>query len=152
MSRALDNADLVRLRLLTPPAAGELATDVDLTTLADSVIVDRQKKITSLVAMAVNASAGVAITILWSGYRTLDKNSSRPKMAHSYTIEVYSRSEIADGNLTADDVMHSVIARLWQWRPVSPHSYGECEVIDGGLVPDKTYLKYDLTVVIPILH
>jgi hypothetical protein len=150
MSKQLDNADLIRMRLLTAPVAGEIPTTLDLTKL--DVIVDRQKQIEAEVAKGVAKSTGTAITILWEGFVTVDKNARRPRLAHSYTLVVWSKPVIAGKNLTADDVMESVVQRLWQWRPVGGHAFSECEVKDGGLVPDAKYLKYDVQVVIPISH
>lgn len=150
MSKQLDNADLIRTRLLTAPTAKELPTTLDLTQV--EVVVDRQKNIGNEVSKAVAKATGTAITILWDGFVVLDKNASRPRLGHSYTLIAWSRPILAKDNLAADDVMESVIMRLWQWRPTGGHAFGECEVKDGGLSPDPKYLKYDMQVVIPISH
>jgi hypothetical protein len=150
MSKALDNADLIRTRLLTAPAAGELATRIDITGV--DVIVDRQKNILNKVAAAVGKSKGTAIVILWGGFVTSDENASKPRLESRYTISVWSKPVIAQGDLAADDVMEAVIRRIWHWRPGGPHAHGEARVKDGGIVPNASYLIYDCEVVIPSTH
>jgi hypothetical protein len=150
MSKFLDHADTLRTRLITAPATGEPATPVDLTAL--EVIVDRQKNILTEVSKAVAKAGGTAIVILWTGFQTVDKNARRPRLGNSYTITVWSKPVIAGNDLAADDVMESVILRLWQWVPDGGHSQGEVQIRDGGLVPDNKFLKYDLDVVIPTTH
>jgi len=147
MSTALDLADLIRTRLITAPTGSELTTEVDLTDL--DVIVDRQKNILSEVAKAVGKAKGTAVVILWDGYRSEDDNGTSPRLANSYQIRVYSKPVIAGANLTADDVMESIMKRLWHWQPVAGDPYfNEAKIRDGGLVPDKSFLVYDLTVTI----
>ena len=150
MSYQLALADLIRDRFLTAPTATELATPLDLTGL--DVIVDRQKNILSEVTKAVAKARGTAVVILWEGFTTVDKNSARPRLAHSYNITVWSKPILAGANLAADDVMESLIARLWHWKPTGGHAFSEAEVRNGGLVPDSKFLKYDLEVLIPISH
>jgi hypothetical protein len=149
MSKALDIADLLRTRLITAPSTGELATPQDIT--AVPVIVDRQKDILSSVSVAVGKTSGCAITILWRGFAAVDDNSHRPAVENAYVINVWSKPVIAGGNLTADDVMQSVLLRLWHWVPGGGHSNRECRVKNGGLVPHKSFLIYDCEVTIPAL-
>ena len=150
MSQQLALAEMIRTRLLTAPAVGELATQMDLTGL--DVIVDRQKNILVEVTKSVAKARGTAVVILWEGWTPVDKNSKRPRLAHSYNITVWSKPIIAGANLAADDVMESIIARLWHWKPTGGHAFSEAEVRNGGLVPDAKFLKYDLEVVIPVSH
>lgn len=150
MSLQLAIAEMIRLRLLTAPTATELATPLALAGL--DIIVDRQKNILSDVTKAVAKAKGTAVVILWEGFTTADKNSARPRLAHSYNITVWSKPILAGANLAADDVMESIIARLWHWRPSGGHAFSEVEVRNGGLVPDAKFLKYDLEVVIPVSH
>ncbi len=150
MSKAIQHADLIRTRLLTAPTGTELATPVSLVGL--DVIVDRQKNILSDVTMAVAKVKGTAIVILWNGFTTLDKNASRPRLAHAYTLTVWSKPVIAGDNLAADDVMEGVINRLWQWVPEGAHVHGEVEVRNGGLVPNTKFLIYDCEILIPTSH
>lgn len=152
MSVPLDVADLIRTRLVTTPAAGELATVIDLAAIAESVIVDRQKAILGEVSKALAKVGGTAVLILWQDYRIVDENAARPRLEHSYNITVWSKPVLAGDALAADDVMQSIIARLWHWNPSGGHAFGEAKLRQGGLVPHKSYLIYDLEVVIPISH
>lgn len=150
MSYQLAIAEHIRTRLLTAPVAGELPTPLALAGL--DIIVDRQKNILSDVTKAVAKAKGTAVVILWEGFTTVDKNSARPRLAHSYNITVWSKPVLAGANLAADDVMESIIARLWQWKPAGGHAFSEADVRNGGLVPDAKFLKYDCEVIIPITH
>jgi len=150
MSKATDIADLIRTRLLTAPAVGELATLCDLTELgADGIIVDRQKDIQTLAAKAVAKARGTAIVILWDDQAVADKNAKRPKMAYSYNIAVWSKPVISQGEFPADDVMESIITRLWHWVPQGGHQHKEVEITPGGLVPHKSFLIYDCGATVP---
>jgi len=147
MSKALDIAELIRTRLITAPAAGEISTPLDITGL--DVLVYKQKKIQSEIDTAIAKARGTAVVILWQGFATLDKNAARPRLAQTYTITVWSKPIIAGDNLPADDVMESIVNRLWQWVPLGKHAHGEAEIRDGGLVADTKFLKYDCEVIIP---
>ena len=150
MSKALDNAELIRTRLLTAPVAGEIPTALDITEV--EVIIDRQKSVLTLVQTAVAKASGTAIVILWDGWVVLDKNNKTPRLAHRYVVSVWSKPVIAGDNLAADEVMEAVINRLWHWRPVGAHAFGEAVPGNGGLVPNNKYLIYDCEVVIPVSH
>ena len=148
MSAALDMADLIRNRILTAPAVGEIATTVDLTHI--DVIIDRQTPVLSLINAAVAKATGTAIVIMWQGFQVPDQNTSRPRLAHRYTITVYSKQVIDGANRPADNVVESLVNRLWHWVPDGGHAYGEAEVLNGDMVPDKSFLVYDCEVVIPV--
>jgi hypothetical protein len=148
MSNFLDTADVIKTRLLTAPAGAELPTPIDLTGL--TVLVDRQKNILSDVAKAVGKVRGTAIVILWEGWTTLDRHTSRPRLGSQYNLTVWSKPVIAGDDLPADEVMASVIRRLWHWVPGGGHAHGECELRGGSLMPNKSYLVYDCEVVVPI--
>lgn len=153
MSKALDIADLIKNRLLAAPLPGEIATPADLTALApDGIIVDRQKDILTAVKVRVAKALGTAVVILWDGHAVADPNARRPAMDLSYTIRVYSKPVLAAGDLAADDVMESVINRLWQWVPQGGHPHREARLQPGGLVPDRVFLIYDCGVLVPAIH
>ena len=62
MSNGTDMADLIRNRILTAPAVGEIATTVNLTGI--DVIIDRQKPVLSMIESAVaKASGTMAVTV-----------------------------------------------------------------------------------------
>jgi len=147
MSKALDHADLMALRIVSAPASGEEPTTIDITTVA--CVVDRQKDINSVIAEAVAKDAGTAIVILWQGFTTLDQDSPNPRLANRYTVSVYSQPVIAGENLAADDVMESVIQRLLGWVPAGGNYSDRAQINNGGMMPDRTWLIYDCEVVIP---
>lgn len=149
MSKAMDLAALIVARLGTAPTGDELATAIDITALP--VVVYEQQNITAKVNAAVAKAEGTCITIVWDGHATTETNAKKPRMNYTYTIEVWSKPVIAGDELKADDVMESIISRLWQWNPGGPTapSYNEAQVRGGGLVPDAKFLKYDLEVTIP---
>jgi hypothetical protein len=148
MSAALDMADMIRSRILTAPIGGEIATTVDLTRI--DVIIDRQKPVLSLIKAAVAKATGTAIVITWQGFQVPDQNTSRPRLAQRYNIAVYSKQVIDGENRPADNVIESIVNRLWHWVPDGGHAFGEAEVINGDMVPDNSYLVYDCEVVIPV--
>jgi hypothetical protein len=147
MSTSTDLADQIRDRILTAPAVGEIATLVNL--LQTPVIVVKQKSIEDEVKAAVSKISGCAILIEWTGFRTRDKNASRPFLDQIYTISVWSKPIIDDGNRPAELVIKSVIQRLWHWVPDGGHSHGEAVPGSGSLTPNKSYLIYDAEFVIP---
>lgn len=149
MSTAISTAELIRLRLLTPPGAGELPVSVNLQSI--DVIVDTQKDIRAMIARAVGNATGCAIVITWQGFRIPDGNASRPRMEHRYSIAVYSVPIIDGGQRPADHVIESIVARLWHWVPDGGHAHGECQVQNGDMVPDSSYLVYDLEVTVPVI-
>lgn len=148
MSKALDMADLIKARLNAAPAAGELATPVDITGV--EVIIYRQQDLGSKIAAASAKASGTAIVILWDGYVFPDAAARTPRISNSYTIEVWSKPVIANAELPADGVMEAIVRRLWHWVPVGFSHLDECVLTGGGLVPDSKFLKYDLSLTIPV--
>lgn len=157
MSKALDIADLIKARLLTAPAEGELATPANLTLLAnvaalngeDAILVDRQKDIGPMVTIRVAKASGTAVVILWDGHEVADANARRPLMQFAYSIRVYSKPVMSGEDFPADDVMESIINRLWQWVPLGGHQHREVRLTPGGMIPDRSFLIYDLGVLVP---
>ena len=148
MSTPTDMADLIRARLLTAPAGGELATLVDLTHI--EVIVYRQQSIDASVKAAVGKASGCAITIEWAGFKTLQPNASRPRLGETYNISVWSKPVIDAGQRPAELVLKSIILRMWHWLPNGGHVFGEAVPENGGVTPSKSYLVYDCEVTIPL--
>lgn len=149
-SKAMATATLISTRLKTAPVTGEIATPLNIT--AVDVVIYEQKAIASQINAAIAKTTGCAIVINWEGYTTLDQNAARPRMAHRYNICVWSRPIIDQGNYPADQVIESIINRMWHWVPGGGHAHGEVEVKDGGIVPDAKFLKIDCEVTIPIYH
>lgn len=162
MSKIKDIAGMIRTRLLTAPAAGEIATLVDLTELyqpnadpqlaVDAIIIDGQKDNAAKVKKVIAKRRGTAILITWTDHAVKDKNSQRPRMLYGYTVEIWSKPIIAGDEWEADAVLESVINRLWQWKPYGGGPSSEVEIRPGGLVPDRTYLVHDLGALVPATH
>ena len=150
MSKALDHADLIKARLATAPIAGELPVPVDITALPCNV--NRQGNIAGDIQAAVQKSAGTFLEITWDGWQSLDDESGNPRLAHHYTIIVWSRTVKAPGMLDSDDVMQAVIMRMWDWVPYGSHVSDRAKVGNGGILPSKTYLAYDCEVIIPAFY
>lgn len=148
MSQALDQADLIRARLLAAPAPGELPTPLVLAEVAP-VIVDRQKNLLPEVTKAVEKTKGCAIIILWTGFTVADKNSRTPRLSHGYRLTVISQPVLAGANRPADDIIESILLRLWHWRPGGGHAFGEVQIGTGALVPNESYLIYEIELTIP---
>lgn len=148
MSAAIDMADKIRERLLTPAAAGELQTTVNLQKV--EVIIDRQVAILSKVKAAVAKASGCAIVITWQGFQVPDPNTKRPRLLERYAITVWSKQVIDEGNRPADHVVESIVNRLWHWVPDAGHAQHEAKVTGGDMVPDKEFLIYEIEVTVPV--
>jgi hypothetical protein len=148
MSTPTDMAALIRSRILTAPASGELSTPVNLTGL--DVIVYQQQSLQASIDRAIGKASGCAVTIEWMGFKTLEPNASRPRLAEVYDIKVWSKPVIDQGNYPAELVIKSIILRMWHWRPQGGHAFNEARAESGGVTPSKSYLIYDCEVVIPI--
>ena len=149
-SKTMATAALIVTRLKTAPATGEIATPLDITGVP--MLVYEQKAIASRINAAVDKTTGAAIVITWEGFAVTDKNAARPLLAHRYNVCIWSLPIIDAGAYPADQILESVVNRLWQWVPGGGHAHGEVEVKDGGIVPDAKFLKIDCEVVIPIYH
>jgi hypothetical protein len=165
MSKIHDIAELMRSRILTAPLASELPTLVDLTELyqanedpaleVDAVIVNRQKEIQSKVSLVQAKARGTAIVIQWDGHAPDQKNAGSPKMAYTYSVQVWSKPVLGEGDFPADDVFESIVARLWHWEPgVAEAGKGiahrEVQVMPGGVIPNKTYMIYEFGLLVPV--
>jgi hypothetical protein len=149
MSEPTDLADLIRTRIMTAPATGELATLVDLTDFTDAeVLIYRQNSLDAKVAKAISTLGGCAIVIEWTGFQVEDENSSRPDLGERYNIAVWSKPILDGGDRPAEQVLKSILQRLWHWVPVGAHSHGEAKPKNGGIVPHKNFLIYDCEVTI----
>jgi len=149
-SKHMAQADLIATRLRTAPATGELPTPLNITTV--DVLVYKQKAIATKITAALDRDTGAAIVITWEGFTTLDPLSSHPRLAHRYNVCIWSRPVIDKDAFPADQILESIIARLWRWVPGGGHCFGASEIRDGGLVPDPKFLKIDCEVVFPIYH
>jgi hypothetical protein len=149
-SKSMAHATLIETRLKTAPTITEIPTPLDITGVG--VVVYKQKSIQSEIDVAMKKVVGCAIVISWEGFTTTDRNARTPRLAHRYNICVWSKPIIDQGAYPADEVMESIINRMWQWVPDGGHAHGEAEVRDGGIVPDQRFLKIDCEVVIPVSH
>lgn len=147
MSIALDHAEQIRTRLLTAPTAEERATPLDLR--AVPIIVDRQKDILAEVSKAVAKTTGCAVVILWTGYSAGAVDGSNPRCAATYKITVLSKPVLAGAALAADDILESILLRLWLWRPPGSSAYTKSILGAATLIPNDSILIYECELQIP---
>ena len=149
MSDELDDADLIRTRLMTAPneALGELAVALDITGL--DPIIDRQQDVLASVKNKVAKGAGISIVIAVQDYGSFSPNAGVPRAELGYKITVWGKSVRDQGNHPVAQVMKTIIRRLWQWNPRGGHSHGEVKLTGGGRVPNSAYTIYDLDFSIP---
>ncbi|BCU75986.1 hypothetical protein [Luteolibacter sp. LG18] len=159
MGKARTHAALIQARLATAPLVDEehreLPTPVDITGV--DFVYARQALPVDKVAEIIGRTKGVVISMTYTGWSPLDAAQKRPRITKHYELTVWSRPLVlesgeeakADGALYADDVMDSVIIRLWKWRPEEDHVNGEVEMKGGDQVPDKRFLLYSGEISIP---
>jgi len=132
MSRVLDIAELIKARLESRPALAGV-----------DIVVDRQKDLATVVSKGVGKAKGCCVTILFEGFQVPDRNTPGPQVRPRYTLRVWSRPIIKD-DLPADEVVEEIARALHHWIPEGLHAYGEMTVTGGDLVPDKTWLIYEI--------
>ncbi len=149
MSMELDDADLIRTRLMTAPNLdlGELPVDLDITGI--DPVIDRQQDILTAIKGKVGKAGGVAILIAVQDYSGFTPGSKFPRADLSYTITVWAKDVINAGEYPAAQVMKSIMRRLWHWNPRSGHSLGEVKFGNGGRVPNGSFTIYDIPITIP---
>jgi hypothetical protein len=154
MSKAIDNSNSIRTRLLAVPTGGEIALPSGLVMADIDIIVDRQADLAVKIAKAVASAKGVGIVILWTGFTNLDENSSRPRLGMRYEITAWSKPILTAGASPVDDVVEAICTRLHHWNPVANGVvYGEATVRSGDIIDSmqggKRMLGYTVDVVIP---
>lgn len=152
MSKISKIAEKIVERLGSARTETELSTPIDISGIP--VIFDRQTDIRSKVDRKMEEASGAVLTLLYQGWRIEDENASRPRVMQIYTLELHARyillqDDINGGAKWADDVIESVILRLWHWRPELDHVYGECKPGDGDMLPDQRRLSYSCNVEVP---
>ena len=116
-------------------------------------IVDRQKDISSEVLNSIEKAKGIAISILFEGFRVPDENMAGPQTRARYAVRVWGLPIIADADadvMHAEDAAAETAKALHFFRPSGAHSFGECHVRDCDLVNDPNFLCYELTVEVDI--
>lgn len=165
MSKLNDTAEMIRTRILTAPLASELPTLVDLTLLyqanenpdleVNAVIVNRQKEIQTKVAMVQEKARGTVIVIQWDQHAPDQKNAASPNLTYTYSVQIWSKPVLGEGDFPADDVFESILARLWHWAPgVAEAGKGiahrEVQAMAGGTMPNKSYMIYEFGLLVPV--
>lgn len=165
MSKINDTAELIRTRILTAPLASELPTLVDLTLLyqpnedptlhVDAVIVNRQKEIQSKIALVQAKARGTVIVIQWDQHTPDQKNAGSPNLTYTYSVQIWSKPVLGEGDFPADDVFESILARLWHWQPGAAEAgkgiaHREVQATAGGVMPNKSFMIYEFGLLVPV--
>lgn len=111
------------------------------------VVVDRQLSIDTKVKMAMGKAKRSCVTILWS--RAGTENAASMVSEPTYTVRGYFRPAIREDDADAakaDDVMEAIAPALTGWHPsAGSHTHETLQPVgDIDLVPDKTYLIYEM--------
>ena len=143
MSQFLDIADDIKDRLDFVFTDVAEAYAVDLSGV--SVIVDRQKNITSEVNKAVGKSSGACVTILFTGY---ERERGTGEKKANYSLMIYSRPVLTAGGKLADDIIERIDTALNYWQPASAsgggHTFYDLDSDGANLIPDRNYLVYEM--------
>lgn len=154
MSKALDNSEAIKARLLAAPTGSEIPLPAGLVMTDIDIIVDRQADIAAKIAKGIASAKGVGIVILWTGFTNLDEKSSHPRLGNRYELTAWSKPILTAGAFPVDDVMEAIITRLHHWNPdPSGVVYNEAIVRNGDIIEGvhngKQALGYTCDVVIP---
>lgn len=140
-------ATALATRITTAPTGGEPATTVNLTGIP--VIVDKQKDLLTELNKAVGKSEGVAVVILWDGFDEIDPFAPEPRVMNRYTVTIFSRPILTATALAADDVMESILTRLWRWAPSNGHQSNAVQIGGAKFIPDERFSIYSLDLKLP---
>lgn len=150
MSLELDDAEVIRTRLMTAPnpALKELAVELDITAI--DPVIDRQKDISTKIKAMVQKAGGISIVIEVDDYQNFTSGGGGvPRADLGYTLRVYGKDIIDQGQHPVTQVMKSVIRRLWHWTPRGGHSHGEVSIRGGGRIPHASMTIFELNFTIP---
>ena len=143
MSQFLNIADEIKTRLDAVFTDAAHAYAVNLAGV--TVIVDRQKDISSEVNKAVGKSSGACVTILFTGHDRQPKSDER---VANYVLTIYSRPVMLAGAKAADDIIDRIDAALNYWQPASAsgghHSFYDLDGDGSNLIPDRNFLVYEM--------
>lgn len=112
------------------------------------VIVDRQKDIESMVAGAIEKSRGLCITIGFLGFSNAADETPGPLIQPRFAVRCWGLPILnGDDGITADFAAMEVARALHlALLDSAEHSFERLYVEDGDLVPDASFLIYELTV------
>ena len=136
MSRFYDIADLIASHLQT--VAGLEAV---------SIVVDRQKDIATELRKAIGKSSTLAL-ITWAGAPNQDASADGPRLASSYTVTLFSKPIIRQGETPADDIIELIAGELHDFRPNG--NFHDRLVVTGiDPVADEELLIYRIDLTTP---
>lgn len=143
MSQFLDIADDIKTRLDFVFTDVAEAYAVDLAGV--TVIVDRQKEISSEVNKSVGKTSGACVVILFTGY---DRERATGEKKANYSVMIYTRPVLTAGGKLADDIIERIDTALNYWQPASAsgggHTFYDLDGDGANLIPDRNFLVYEM--------
>lgn len=137
MSKFYDTAELI---------ASHLKTVQEIKALP--IVVDRQKDIASELRNAIAKQSGCLILVTWTGAANDDQSADGPHFLSRYTVTLFSKPVIRNGETAADDVMEAIATALHDYRPTG--NFHDRLVVTGiDPVPDDELLIYRLNLTTP---
>ena len=137
MSKSLQIADAMAARLNAHLTLGNVST-----------VVDRQKDIASEINKRVLKAGGAVIVILFEGFTNASGAvSGQTSVTRRYTVSIYSKPVLRDGETPADDIVELVAKILHNWDiDETTTQAAEITVTGCDMLPDRNYLIYTLDV------
>lgn len=137
MSKSLQIADAMAARLNAHMNLGNVLA-----------VVDRQKDIAAEINKRVLKAGGAVIVILFEGFTNASGAvSGQTSVTRRYTVSVYSKPVLREGELTADDIVEATANILHNWDIDEPTTAAAEIIVTGcDMLPDRNYLIYALDV------
>ena len=111
-------------------------------------MVSRQKDLTNEINQRALKIGGAAVIVQFEGFRNPDRNAAvNPTVARRYSVTIYTRPLMREGETPADDVVEYVARSLHNWDiPEATSGAAEITVDDCDIVPDKSFLIHQLSI------
>lgn len=117
------------------------------------VVIDQQKDIKAEIETAVAKIRGCCVSILFVGFRSVDKDTPGPRVRARYELRAWGLpivQETLNEFLPAETCLAQVAKALHHFRPDGRTVLDEVTVEDGDLVPDLDFLIYETFVSVVI--
>lgn len=113
-----------------------------------TAIAARQKDLSTDLSIKVLKAGGACIVVQFEGFTNPSAIASGAvNVTRRYTASIYTRPIMNDGEISADDVVEFVAAKLHNWELDEDRTSGaEIMVTSCDVIPDKTYLIYQLDI------
>ena len=111
-----------------------------------TAMVARQKELANEISQRVLKLGGTVIIVQFEGLTNPATNASGSvTVTRRYTTTLYSRPLLSEGETPADDVVELVARQLHDWEPdEATTGAAEIRVVSCDIIPDRTYLIYQL--------